>query len=91
MNAWGYELVPVDKNGEPKPATSSTRGAYRAMLTDFLAGTEERVIVRYGKRDPQAVYMGLRQARQADAPKFDGVQIRREGSNPHAAKVFLEK
>ena len=91
VNTWGYKLKAVDERGEPLPPSTSKRGAYRAMLTEFLVSSDKRAEVFYGKRNPQAIYMGLRQARLADSPKFDGVDISRDSSDPKRVRVFLAK
>jgi len=90
MNPWGYELIGLDNPSESS-SSSSSRGVYRAMLTEFTRMPNRIAEVRYGDRDVQAIYMGLRNAKKADAPLFDGVTIRKEGTNEKTGTVYLEK
>lgn len=89
MNEFGYELVPVGEVAEPRQ--KSTRGVYQTMLEEFAASPYIAVEVRYGDRGTQAIYMGLRAAKKATAPAFDGIRIRREGASETEGRVLLEK
>jgi hypothetical protein len=90
MNPWGYELIPPPDGTDPTKA-ASTRGVYKAMLTEFATSPYRSVEVRFGHRDAQAIYMGLRNSKKAEAPLFDSIRIRKEGTSDKSGKVYLER